>query len=53
MNNSIDKLIEGKMKDPFILLEENLFAVALLHDKTYEVQLDDLSHEILEYFSES
>jgi hypothetical protein len=46
MNKSIDKLIEGKTKD-------NLFTAALLHNKTYEVEFDDLSHKVLEYFSES
>jgi hypothetical protein len=52
MNNSIDKLIEWKTNDPFLLLEEHLFATALLYNKTYEVQFDDLLHEVLEFFSE-
>jgi hypothetical protein len=37
MNKSIE-LIEEKTKDPFIFLEDNLFAAALLYNKTYEVQ---------------
>jgi hypothetical protein len=53
MNKSINVLIEGKTNDPFHLLEDNLFAIALLYNKTYEVQFNDLSHEFLEYFSES
>jgi hypothetical protein len=53
MNKSIDKLIEGKISDPFLLLEEHLSATALFHNKTYEVQFDDLLHVVLEFFSES
>jgi hypothetical protein len=52
MNKSINELIEGKIKDPFLLLEDNLFTAALLYNKTYKVQIDDLSHEVLEYFLE-
>jgi hypothetical protein len=36
----------------FVLLKENFFAVVLLHNKTYEVQFQDLSNEVLEFFSE-
>jgi hypothetical protein len=50
---SINELIEGKAKGPFLLIEDNLFATALLHNKTNEVELDDLLDEVLEYFSES
>jgi hypothetical protein len=36
------------MKDPFMLLEEKKFAVVSLHNKTFEVQFQDLSDEVLE-----
>jgi hypothetical protein len=52
MNNSIHKLIEGKPNDPFLLLKEHFFAAVLLHNKTYEVHFEDLSHEVLEFFLE-
>jgi hypothetical protein len=52
MNNSIDKLIEEKINGPFLLLEEHLFIVPLLHNKTYEVQFDDLLYEVIEFFSQ-
>jgi hypothetical protein len=48
MNKSVDR---GKTKDHFLLIKDNLFAAALLHNKTYEVEFEDLSHEVLEYFS--
>jgi hypothetical protein len=51
MNNSITKLIEEKTNDPFILLEEHFF-IAFLLQKKYEVQFEDLTHEVLEFFSE-
>jgi hypothetical protein len=47
MNKSINELIEGKTNDPFLLLEDNLFTAALLYNKTYEVQFDDLLHKSL------
>jgi hypothetical protein len=53
MKKSINELIEGKIKNPFLLHEDNLFTAALLYNKTYEVHIDDLSHEVLEYFLES
>jgi hypothetical protein len=53
MTKSIDELMEGKTKNPFLILEDNLFAASLLHKKTYKVEFDDLSHEVLEYFLES
>jgi hypothetical protein len=37
MNKSINELIDGKTKDHLLLLEDNLFIAALLHNKTYEV----------------
>jgi hypothetical protein len=51
-NNSIDKMIDEKIDDPFLLLEEHFFATVLLHKKTYEVQFEDISHEVFEFFSE-
>jgi hypothetical protein len=51
MNNFINKLIEEKINDPFLLLEEHFFATILLHNETYEVQFEDLSLEVLGFFS--
>jgi hypothetical protein len=36
---------------PFLLLKEHFFAAILLHKKTYEVQFEDLSHEVLKFLS--
>jgi hypothetical protein len=52
MNNSINKLIEEKTNDPFVLVEEHFFTMILLHNKTYEVHFEDLSHEVLGFFQE-
>jgi hypothetical protein len=52
MNNSINKLIEEKINDPFLLLEEHYFTTVLLHNKIYKVQFEDLPHEVLEFFLE-
>jgi hypothetical protein len=41
MNNSINKLIEEKINDPFLLLEEHYFTAVLLHNKIYKVQFED------------
>jgi hypothetical protein len=49
--NSINKLIEAKTKDYFLLFEEHLFASVLVHRKSYDVQFDDLLNEDLEFFS--
>jgi hypothetical protein len=43
MNNSINKLIEEKTNGPF-LLDEHFFAAVLLHNKTCQVQFEDMSH---------
>jgi hypothetical protein len=50
--NSMKKVVEGNIKDPFVLLEEYFFDAVLLYRKNYEVELEDLSHENLEFFSE-
>jgi hypothetical protein len=52
MNNSIKEVIEGERNDPFILLEEHFFTAALLYKKIMKSNLEDLSHEVLEFFSE-
>jgi hypothetical protein len=49
MNNSIDKLIEGKIYNHFLLLEEHFFVVVLLHNKTYEVQFEDISYQVIKF----
>jgi hypothetical protein len=45
-------VIEGNINDPFVLLKEHLFDVVLLLKK-YEVELEDMSHEDLEFFLKS
>jgi hypothetical protein len=52
MTNSMKKVVEGKTNNPFILLEEHFFTIVMLYKKNYEVQLEDLSHEVLDFFSE-
>jgi hypothetical protein len=52
-NNSINKVIEEKTKDHFLLLEEHLFATVLLNKTNYEVQFEDMLPEVLEFFLES
>jgi hypothetical protein len=51
-NNSMKKVIGGERNNPFLLLEEHLFAVILLYNKNYEVQFEELSQEVLKFFSE-
>jgi hypothetical protein len=41
-NNSIKQMIEEKINDHFLLLEEHFFTAILLHKKTYEVQFKDI-----------
>jgi hypothetical protein len=43
---SINKVIEEKIKDHF-------FATVLLRKTNYEIQFEDLSPEVLEFFPES
>jgi hypothetical protein len=50
---SINKVIEEKIKDHFLLLEEYFFATVLLRKTNYEIQFEDLSPEVLEFFPES
>jgi hypothetical protein len=50
--NSIKKVIEEKTNDPFLLLQEHLSTAFFVYKKTYELQFDDLSYEVLEFFSE-
>jgi hypothetical protein len=49
----MEKVIEGKLNGPFILLEEHLFAVVMLYKTKWEVQFEDLLHEVLDFFSEA
>jgi hypothetical protein len=53
INNSMKKVIEGKINAPFVLLEEHFSAAVMLYNKKYEVQFEELSHEILDFFSEA
>jgi hypothetical protein len=38
-NNSVKKVVEGERNDPFVLLEEHLFAVVLLYKKIMKSNL--------------
>jgi hypothetical protein len=51
-DNSMNKLIEAKIKQLFVLFKEHFFASGFVYRKSYEVQFDDLSNEDLEFFSE-
>jgi hypothetical protein len=51
MNNFINKVIEAKTNDHFVLLKEHFFADLLLYkEKTYEDHFKDLLHEVLKFF---
>jgi hypothetical protein len=52
MNTSINKLIEAKPKDPFLIFEEYFVANNFVYRKSYGVQFKDLSNEDLEFFTE-
>jgi hypothetical protein len=52
MNISINKLIQAKTKDPFLLFEEYFFASVLVYRKSYDVQFENMSNEDLEFFPE-
>jgi hypothetical protein len=43
MSNSTEKVIEGKINAPFILLEEHFSTAVMLYNKKYEVQFEDLT----------
>jgi hypothetical protein len=51
MTNFMKKMIERKTNDHFILLEEYFFTVVMLYKKNYEVQFEELSHKVLDFFS--
>jgi hypothetical protein len=50
VNNSI-KVIEAKNRNPFLLSEEHFFAAVLMYKKLYKVQSEEVSHEVLQFFS--
>jgi hypothetical protein len=50
VNNSI-KVIEAKNRNPFLLSEEHFFAAILMYKKLYKVQSEEVSHEVLHFFS--
>jgi fucose permease len=51
-NTSINKLIEVKPKDTFLIFEEYFFTNIFVYRKTYDVQFKELSNENLEFFTE-
>jgi hypothetical protein len=53
VNTSINKLIEAKDQDPYLLCEDHFFGGVLVYRKSYDVHFEDLSNEDLEYFSEA
>jgi hypothetical protein len=48
-NNAINKVIQDKISDPFILNQEHFFTTFLVYKKPYEFELEDLSHEVLQF----
>jgi hypothetical protein len=50
-NNYIKKVVQSETEDPFLLLEEHIFAAILVYKNPYEVQFEDLPHEFLKFFS--
>jgi hypothetical protein len=50
VNNSI-KVIEAKNRNPFLLSEEHFFTPILMYKRPYKVQFEELSHEVLQFFS--
>jgi hypothetical protein len=50
-NTSINKLIETKPVDPFLLFEEHFFASVLIYRKSNGVQFEDLTNEDLSFFT--
>jgi hypothetical protein len=50
-NISINKEIELKTEDPFLVLDEHFFTADLVYKTHYKVQFQGLSHEVLEFFS--
>jgi hypothetical protein len=46
-NISINKEIESKTEDPFLLLDEHFFTADLVYKKHYDVQLEGLLNEVL------
>jgi hypothetical protein len=47
LNTSINKLIEPKGKDPFLIFEEYFFENISVHRKSYDVHFKDVSNEDL------
>jgi hypothetical protein len=52
-NNTINKVIEEKNYDSFMLHKEHYFADFWVYKKPYEFDFKDLSHEVLQFFLES
>jgi hypothetical protein len=52
-NTSINKLIEAKPKDHFLIFEEYFVANVFVYRKSYSVQFKYLSNEDLKFFTES
>jgi hypothetical protein len=46
-----NKIFESNDEDPFLLLEEHFFEAVMVCKKYYDVELEDLSHEVVEFFS--
>jgi hypothetical protein len=51
-NTSINKLIQRKTKDFFLLFKEHFFMSTLVYRKSYDVQFEHQSNEDLEFFEE-
>ncbi len=51
-NISINKLIEAKLKDPFLIFEEYFIANIFVYRKSYSIQFKDSLNEDLEFFTD-
>jgi hypothetical protein len=47
-----ETVIEEKMNDSFVLLEEHYFTAFLVYKKSYKFKFEDMSHKILQFFAE-
>jgi hypothetical protein len=50
-NTSNKEVLQTKLHDPFLLLEDHYFAATLLHQNTYAICFENLSQEMLDFFS--
>jgi hypothetical protein len=49
-SNYNNKVFESKNNDSFLILEEHFFDAVVIYKKNYEVQFEDLPHEVVDFF---